>query len=482
MQAKWEKWWNRPCGGREVLILALPLVISTMSWTVMNFTDRMFLLWYRPDGMAMAAAMPAGMLFFTFFCFPSGVASYVNTFVAQYHGAGRPERIGAALWHGLRVGVLAIPVFLAFAPFALFVFQLAKHEPELAVMEATYFRVMCYGAGGGLFSVALSAFFTGRGKTRTVMCVDSAAAALNIALDYAWIFGCWGFPEMGIEGAAWATVISQWAKVFVYGGLVAWGPGHQQFGLRSGFRYDSDLWRRLWRFGGVNGLQLFIEVGAFTIFLLCMGHLGKEAMSATVLAFNVNSVAFVPMIGMGIGVSTLVGQQLGANRPDLAARGTWTGFTISLAYMSVFAVMYVTMPSVFMMGHAMGAGGEDFERLQETTTILLRFVAAYCLFDAMNLIFVSALKGAGDTRFILGVAVFTSPLPVILGVAGMKFAGWGLLWCWTVITGWICMFGVIYLWRFLGGAWKTMRVIETDALKVADDVEPDVAVAGETSV
>ena len=100
----------------------------------------------------------------------------------------------------------------------------------------------------------------------------------------------------------------------------------------------------------------------------------------------------------------------------------------------------------------------------------------------MNLIFVSALKGAGDTRFILGVAVFTSPLPVILGVAGMKFAGWGLLWCWTVITGWICMFGVIYLWRFLGGAWKTMRVIETEALKATEDVAADVAVVEETSV
>lgn len=78
-----------------MLALALPLVISTASWTVMNFADRMFLLWSSTE--AMAAAMPAGMLYFTMVCFPLGVAVYVNTFVAQYEGAGCPERIGAVV-------------------------------------------------------------------------------------------------------------------------------------------------------------------------------------------------------------------------------------------------------------------------------------------------------------------------------------------------------------------------------------------------
>lgn len=100
-------WWTRPAGGRELLALALPLIISTASWTVMNFIDRMFLLWHSTD--AMAAAMPAGMLYYTVICYPLGVAAYVNTFVAQYHGAGRPERIGVAVWQGVWLGVLTAP-------------------------------------------------------------------------------------------------------------------------------------------------------------------------------------------------------------------------------------------------------------------------------------------------------------------------------------------------------------------------------------
>ena len=91
-----------------MVALALPLVISTMSFTVMTFIDRMFLTWYSID--AVAAAMPAAMLQFTLISFPLGVATYVNTFVAQYEGAGRPRRIGPIVWQGVWIGLVAIPL------------------------------------------------------------------------------------------------------------------------------------------------------------------------------------------------------------------------------------------------------------------------------------------------------------------------------------------------------------------------------------
>ena len=120
-----KNWWNRPCGGRAVLAIAFPLIVSTASWTVMNFIDRMYLLWHSPQ--AMAAAMPAGMLHFSILCFPLGIASYVNTFVAQYEGAGRPDRIGLAIGQALRVGLVSTPILLATIPLAPFIFAWAGH-------------------------------------------------------------------------------------------------------------------------------------------------------------------------------------------------------------------------------------------------------------------------------------------------------------------------------------------------------------------
>src|ERR1700690_2919603 len=91
-------WWNPPSGVCEVVRGALPLMVSTSSWTLMQFIDRLFLMAYSPD--AMAASLPAGMLSFVTVCIFLGIAAYVNTFVAQYHGAGHPERIGLAVWQG----------------------------------------------------------------------------------------------------------------------------------------------------------------------------------------------------------------------------------------------------------------------------------------------------------------------------------------------------------------------------------------------
>jgi len=151
---------------------------------------------------------------------------------------------------------------------------------------------------------------------------------------------------------------------------------------------------------------------------------------------------------------------------------TWTSYHLAILYTLPMGVMYILTPGVFLMGHAAGMEAEQFEHLQSTVFILLRFVAFYVLFDTTAVIFVSAIKGAGDTRFVLITTAWTSPLPLVLGTMGVHWFGWGLLWCWTAITGWICLVGLIYLLRFLGGRWKTMRVIESVAASEPAENEP----------
>ena len=455
-------WWARPCGGREVLHLAVPLIVSMGSWTLMNFADRMFLLWYSTD--SMAAVMPAGMVHFALVCFPLGMASYVNTFVAQYHGAGHPTRIGPAVWQGVYLGILCIPLSLLVIPLAPWIFGLAGHETELARLETIYLQSVALGAGAMVIAAALSSFFTGLGRNRVVMVVDTLASLLNIVLDYAWIFGRFGFPALGIEGAAWATVVSLWFRVGVYAAVMALPRYGRPYQLWAGRRFDATIFRRLLRFGGPNGLQLLVEIAGVTVFLLLVGTLGPKAMAATTLAFNVNNLAFVPMLGLGIALMTLVGRQLGRNNPDLAARATWTSLWMAATYMGTMAAIYVLLPDVLLMGHAAGTSPEQFAELRATTVVLLRFVAAYCLFDAMVVVFVSALKGAGDTRFILVASLVTSPPPLLIVWAGIHYRQWGLFPCWMIVTVWVCVLGLVFCGRFLQGRWRHMRVIEAELL------------------
>jgi MATE family multidrug resistance protein len=296
------------------------------------------------------------------------------------------------------------------------------------------------------------------------MVVDTACCALNVVLDYAWIFGRFGFPAFGIAGAAWATVVSQWSAAAMYW-LIVQRP-HRRRGnqLAIGCRYDAALMRRLLRFGGPNGLQYLTEVAAFTLFLLLVGTLGKDALAATNLAFHINTLAWAPMLGMATAVSTIVGQRLGRSQAELAARATWTGFWIALIYVGAIAMLYVVAPDLLLLGHAAGAPPDRFQSLRSLTVVLLQFVAAYCLFDAMNLIFASAIKGAGDTRFVLATTLLLSPLPVVASGLGMAWFGAGILWCWSAATLWVCLLGLTYLARFLQGRWRQMRVIEPDLL------------------
>lgn len=467
-----ETWWNRPAGGREVLRVALPLVISTSSWTVMQFIDRMFLIWYSEE--ATAAALPAGVLNFALLCFFFGLASYSNTFVAQYSGAARFERIGLAMWQGVWAACLSIPVMALSIPLAPLLFQNVGHPPAVAALEVSYFQILAVGGSATVISAALSSFFTGRGDVCTVMCVDIAGAVMNIVLDYAWIFGHWGCPEWGVSGAAWATVVALWFKVVVYLILALRPQFQQQFGTLSGCRFDAGLFARLLRFGTPAGLQFFFEMVSFTLIILLVGRLGKTELAATNLAFNVNALAFLPIFGFGMAASTLVGQRLGEDRPDLAARATWTTFVLSLAYTLAMSVLYVAVPRLFLFGYESGADPASYPAIQALTVVLLRYVAAYCLLDSINVIFVSALKGAGDTRFILLNTIVTSTTAAATIWAGHHWLGGGLHWAWSGMTVWICALGAIYLARFLHGRWRSMRVIEPSVLSDEDD-EPALA-------
>lgn len=433
------------------------MVISTGSFTVMTFVDRMFLLWHSSE--EMSAALPAGTLYWAILCFPFGVAQYATTFVAQYVGAERREAVGRIIWQGVYVALLAAPFFAMLWPITPWLFDFFKHPESVRGFEIDYFRLLLFGAPAGVASIAFASFYIGRGDTRIVMYANLVQTALNIALDYVLVFGIGPFPEMGIRGAAIATVISVWLKMFAFWWLMHRKDYPEMYQLGN-WRPNLKLMLRLFRYGGPNGIHFVTEAAAVTLALLFLGQLGADALAATTLALNVNSVAFMPMIGVSIAVTTIVGQQLTRGEPDLASRATWTALVLGGVYSGVFALSYLLCPRLFLMGHAAGADPETFPQIQQQTVVLLRFVAAYCLFDTLQVVFVGALKGAGDTLFVLANTVVLSTALVLAGWLGMEYMNYGLLWWWGCFTGWICLLGVAYVLRFLGGKWRTMSVIE----------------------
>ena len=331
--------WSANGGYRDFLIIATPLILSTASWSVQHFVDRVFLTWYSTE--ALAAALPAGIASFTVISLFMGTAQYANTFVAQYIGARRPERVGPAVWQSVYLAIAS--GFLALIPayFSTELFDLIGHTPAIRHQETIYFRILCYGTGLQVLATATSCFFSGRGETWILLAVNVVAIATNIVLDYALIFGHWGLPEMGMEGAAWATNIGLLVSALCFTGLFLSKRYRAEFATLRGWKFDPMLMRRLLRYGGPNGVNFMLDIMAFTFFLLIVGRLGPIPLAATNLAFNINSLAFMPLIGCGIAVSTMVGQCLGRDEPQQAEYCTWTG--VHLAMLFAEAVLCVLL-------------------------------------------------------------------------------------------------------------------------------------------
>lgn len=453
------RFWSGEGGAREVLVISYPLILSHMSFTIQTFVDRIFLTWYSPE--AIAGSMTALFVAWVVMGLFLGTGEYVVTFVAQYTGAARPERIGPSVWQGIYFSILAGLCLAALSPLVGPVFSLAGHAPAVRACEVTYASIIIYGACPTVMMATLSTFFSGRGETLTVLAVNLLVTAVNVVLDYLWIFGHAGFPRAGVAGAALATVVSQAIGAGVFFGLMMRSTYRTRFATLAGRAFDWPLFRHLLRYGLPNGLQYTGEIFAFAIFMVLVGRIGTDELAASSLAFNLNMLVFMPMIGMGVGVSSLVGRYLGENRPEIAERSTWSAFRMSMLYMTLCGAAYVFAPRLLLSPYAAGADAASFARLEPLAVALLRFVALYSIFDMMNLIFASGLKGAGDTVYPLGLSVFLSWAAMLIPayIACVRMGG-GVLIAWTAASAYIILLGLLIVHRFRKGRWKSLRVIE----------------------
>lgn len=447
-----------PGGSRELLSLAAPLIVSQSFMTVQIFVDTVLLSWH--DSREMAASFPAVMWYWLPFGLLQVTAGYTSTFVAQYTGAARPHRVGPAVWQGIHFAVLAGLLMLAMVPAAPWLIGIGGHSEALQALESTYLRCLAFAGLPMLIMAAINGFFSGRGQTWTVLGIEAFGTAVNVALALVLIFGHAGFPEMGIEGAGWATVAGSWASALLALGLLLRRRYRTEFATASGWRLDPDLFRRLMKYGGPAGAQVFLDVLVFNLFVQMVGRLGEAAMGATTLTVRLNMIAFLPMMGLGQAVCILVGQRLGADRPDLAEKSAYTGLKWTFGYMCVIAAVYLLLPHFILSVFEGGRDVQEFAAVSAIVPGLLVCVAAYSVVDAVNVTFSFALRGAGDTRFVTLVTFCLAwPIMVIPTYLVVRAEG-SVYWAWWFATAHIfAMAGCFYL-RFRAGKWKAMRVIE----------------------
>jgi MATE family multidrug resistance protein len=188
--------------------------------------------------------------------------------------------------------------------------------------------------------------------------------------------------------------------------------------------------------------------------------MGKVQLDATSVTFTLNLISFLPIMGIGQAVGVLVGQRLGENRSDWAARSAWSGLAIALATMALVALPYLFAPNALAWIFRADADTDAWEEVRDLVPVLLRFVAVYSLFDSINMVFSYALRGAGDTVYVTLVGAVLSWTVMVIPTCAALYYNWGLYWAWAFASAYVMALGLAMLARFMQGKWRAMRVIE----------------------
>lgn len=441
---------------REVLRVALPLMVSAGTFSLVLFADRTLLL--KHDGSSMSASMAGGNLFWVLVCLPVGIASMTGAIVGQFIGAGQSDRVGQFLWQGVWLSLLAIPWFAFFAAIAPWLFRVTGQPESLIPLETTYMRWLMLGAVGLVLETALSGFFSGTERTAVIMWVSLASGLLNLVLDVGLIFGLGPIPELGITGAALGSAAAFWFKTVCYGCLLLRPRYNAEFQIRNGFSFDRSLLWKLLYFGFPTGLMYLTESGGFAVIVLRIGRLGDIPLRATTMAINFNMVAFIPLVGVSIAASVLVGRHLLQNGPARASVSIYAALLIGLIYSGTWLVGYLTAPDLMMSLYEFENNSHDSKEAIDIARGLLKFVAIYVVLDATQLIVAGALRGAGDTWFVLAAGFAASATALVIGITWEPTEN-SLHWWWWMVTLWVWLLATVMVARFLHGSWKRMRMV-----------------------
>jgi len=441
---------------RELFRVALPLMISAGTFSLVLFADRTLLLYH--DGPSMSASMAAGAMFWVITCLPVGIVSMSGAIVGQHVGADQQHRIGRLVWQSVWLALAFIPWFAVVAIYAEWIFHATGQPESLIGLEGIYLRLLMIGAVGLVLESALSGFFSGTEKTSAIMWVSIASGALNFLLDLILIFGYGPIPSLGIAGAAIASAIAFWFKAVCYGVLLLWYQRESVYKLRSGFGFDPQIFRNLLFYGFPTGLMYLTESCGFTVILLRIGSLGDVPLRATTMAISFNMLAFVPLTGVSIAASVLVGKHLLQTGPSRAAQSVYAALGIGFIYSSFWLFAYLVIPDVMLSLYETSQATSDTKEAIALARGLMKFVAIYIVFDAAQIIFAGSLRGAGDTWFVMVGGLSASVIALFVGFT-WEPTGDTLHWWWYMIAFWIWLLASILAARFFQGRWRKMRMV-----------------------
>lgn len=440
----------------ELMRIAIPMIVSQGTFAVMIFTDRYFMS--QIDPVHMAAALGGGVAAFFSFCFFSGVFSYANALAAQYMGAGEIEKCPKVVTQGFIMVVMSIPLLMIITLLVAGIFEGMDHDPRQVELERSYFLILMLGSVVTLAKICISSYFAGIARTKLVMVCDICGLILNVPLCYAMVFGKLGFPELGINGAGISTIIATVFSLLLFVFCYFAKEHREKFKVMDSFKLDSGILKRFLRLGFPSGLELFLNVAAFNLFLLMFQSYGIVEGASAAIVFNWDILSFVPMAGLNIGLVSMIGRFVGAQNMERASETISAGLILGLAYSAILAVIYISFRFALVEVFVPPSG--DFDEILKLAGFMMVGLSSYAMADALIQVCGGVLRGAGDTRWLMYTSVSLHWIMLVAQYLIIRVFEWGPKASWLAFVFMILTIAVVFIVRLRGGQWR-----DEDALR-----------------
>ena len=438
---------------REIWTISWPLILSLFSMSLMLFTDRLLLSRYSLVDLNSAAS--AGTASWMFLVLPISIVAISEVFVGRYHGEERHSELGKPVWQMIWFSVMMIPLFWMIAlvlPFFLF------YDSPNIIGETTYFRTILLFSPSIFINIAVAGFFIGSGRVKVVTICAVVANIMNISLDLLLINGFWGFPELGIFGAALGTGIAETFQCLCLFFFFLEKRHRIKFGTTQ-WTFDKSLFLESLRIGFPAGLGVAVEVTAHFIFFKIIGYSGQENLTVAALVQSLYFLVFFLFEGLSKGVTTVCANLLGGKQVHYIKKVLFSAGVIQTLFFIIVSAMFLIY-SESIIDSFLNQNDETIlasPKFLKLIKIGIFWMCLFFLFDGYTRILAGQLTASGDTRFllyagtVLNISAYILPTVLLIFVAGGGADdAWMILFCYSVTTF------IVYYLRYASKRWVTV--------------------------
>jgi MATE family multidrug resistance protein len=412
-----------------LLALAIPLVITGLIQSSVFFFQTLFIAHLGQE--ALAAGALVSWLFGTLFVILFGTLSSINVLVAHKHGANDEHSISLIVRDGLWLAILlSIPAFLLFwniAPLLAF----AGQNQAIVQLATSYLHAMAWGLLPSFVMIALLEIMIGLGRTRHILFFNIISVTLNIFVSFALVFGKFGLPALGIDGAGWGMTISDWITATLLGATVLVKREYKPYFRHLMTPAQPSYLIELLRIGLPMGAMYCVEVAFFLTLTLLMGSFGSQFLAANQITLQYIGLFTAVIFSIAQAITVRMGHLFGAGEIRASITASYMGIYLAMAFMMIVAIAYFFFPESLISIDINTHDPENSNLIYHAKQFLM-IGALFQIVEAIRISLFGALRGLKDTHFTLLISILSFwgiSLPVgYLLATYFHFAGAGLWW------------------------------------------------------